>query len=82
MVLGLVMGFLSGLVVGWIQGSEPLKAKVKVLEIQLRNQKGSVQEWPRANSYWNFEGPKLKQRVMDLEMELEYLRNQTLWKKD
>lgn len=40
----------------------------------------SGQEWPRANSYWKFEGPKLKQKVLDLEMELENLRSKTLWK--
>ena len=39
---GLVLGFLMGLVVGWVQGTEPLKMKVKVLESQLRSQK--VQE--------------------------------------
>ena len=41
-----------------------------------------LQEWPRANSYWTFEGPKLQQRVLDLEMELEKLRSQTLWRQD
>ena len=40
----------------------------------------SGQEWVRANSYWRFEGPKLQKRVLDLEMELETLRSQTLWK--
>lgn len=39
-----------------------------------------LQEWPRANSYWTFEGPKLQQRVLDLEMELENLRSRTQWK--
>jgi len=41
------------------------------------------QEWPQKNSsYWRFEGPKLQQRVLDLEMELDRLRSQTLWKQD
>ena len=39
-----------------------------------------TQEWPRANSYWKIEGPKLQQRVLDLEMELENLRSRTQWK--
>jgi len=42
--------------------------------------KNSGQDWPKANSYWSFEGPKLKQKVLDLEMELENLRSKTLWK--
>lgn len=41
-----------------------------------------LQEWPKANSYWSFEGPKLQQRVLDLEMELESLRSKTVWKQD
>ena len=66
------------------------KAKVGAQEIDLKRweqknwewaqQKVSEMEWPRANSYWSFEGPKLKQRVLELEMELETLRSKTLWK--
>ncbi len=38
-------------------------------------------EAPQWNmSYWRFEGPKLKQRVLDLEAELEALRSKTVWK--
>ena len=67
------------------------KAKVHSLELDLvrwseKNSewaKGKVQElqeWPRANSYWNFEGPKLQARVLELESQLEQLRSRTLWK--
>lgn len=42
--------------------------------------KNSGQDWPKANSYWSFEGPKLKEKVLQLEMELEQLRSKTLWK--
>jgi hypothetical protein len=43
----------------------------------------SPQELPQQNlSYWKFEGPKLQQRVLDLEMELDLLRSKTVWKQD
>ncbi len=70
------------------------QAKVKTQQLDLdrwaaKNQEwakemvqGKTQDWPRANSYWRFEGPKLQQRVLDLEMELDRLRSQTLWKQD
>ena len=42
---------------------------------------GVMWDLPQQNlSFWKFEGPKLKQRVLDLEMELESLRSKTLWK--
>ncbi len=68
-----------------------LQAKVKAQESDLKrmNQKlershlGSGMEAPQWNlSYWRIEGPKLKQKVLDLEMELEQLRSKTLWKQD
>ncbi len=41
----------------------------------------SGMELPQQNlSYWKFEGPKLQARVLELEMQLEQLRSQTLWK--
>jgi BMFP domain-containing protein YqiC len=67
-----------------------LQAKVKAQESDLErmNQKlvqgshlGSGLEAPQWNmSYWKFEGPKLQQRVLELESELESLRSKTLWK--
>jgi hypothetical protein len=64
------------------------KAKVKAQELDLdrMNQKlmknlASGMDLPQQNmSYWRIEGPKLKQKVLDLEMELENLRSKTLWK--
>jgi hypothetical protein len=42
---------------------------------------GIMSELPQQNlSYWKFEGPKLQARVLELEMQLEQLRSQTLWK--
>ena len=63
------------------------KAKVQAQESDLirMNQKlmKSGSELPQhQNSYWKFEGPKLKQKVLDLEMELESLRSKTVWKQD
>jgi hypothetical protein len=64
------------------------KAKVQAQESDLErmNQKlvqSSGMEAPQWNlSYWRIEGPKLKQKVLDLEMELEQLRSKTLWKQD
>jgi uncharacterized membrane-anchored protein YhcB (DUF1043 family) len=34
-VLALVFGFVSGLVVGWVQGSAPQKARLQALEWEL-----------------------------------------------
>jgi hypothetical protein len=69
------------------------RSKVKAQELDLARQSEKVQKWaketvrgiqselPQQNlSYWRFEGPKLQQRVLDLEMELESLRSKTLWK--
>jgi hypothetical protein len=64
------------------------KAKIQAQESDLErmNQKlvqSSGMEAPQWNlSYWRIEGPKLKQKVLDLEMELEQLRSKTLWKQD
>jgi hypothetical protein len=64
------------------------RAKVQAQESDLKrmNQKLEKDSWsgmdlPQQNmSYWRVEGPKLKQRVLDLEMELESLRSKTVWK--
>ena len=61
------------------------KAKVQAQESDLdRMQKKLLvggMEAPQWNmSYWKFEGPKLQQRVLELESELESLRSKTLWK--
>jgi hypothetical protein len=71
------------------------KTKTQSLQIDLdriaeKNQKWakkkveglmSGMELPQQNlSYWKFEGPKLQARVLELEMQLEQLRSQTLWK--
>ena len=71
--LGLVLGYLLAM------------PRVKVLEKELALKKGSAkttgQELPQhQNSYWKFEGPKLQAKVLELEMQLEQLRSQTLWK--
>jgi uncharacterized protein YhdP len=69
--LGLVLGYLLAM------------PRVRVLEKQLaqKTAKTTGQELPQhQNSYWKFEGPKLQKRVLDLEMQLEQLRSQTLWK--
>lgn len=31
-------------------------------------------------SYWKIEGPKLQQKVLDLEQQLEYYRSKSVWK--
>jgi hypothetical protein len=67
--LGLVLGYLLAM------------PRVKVLEKELSQAKGSVQDLPQhQNSYWRFEGPKLQARVQELEYQLEQLRSRTLWK--
>jgi hypothetical protein len=66
------------------------QAKIQAQESDLArmNQKlaknlASGMDLPQQNlSYWRFEGPKLQQRVLDLEMELESLRSKTVWKQD
>jgi hypothetical protein len=69
--LGLVLGYLLAM------------PRVKVLETELVQKKGSGQDLPQhQNSYWRFEGPKLQARVLDLEMQLEQLRSKTLWRQD
>jgi uncharacterized membrane-anchored protein YhcB (DUF1043 family) len=35
LVLALVFGFVSGLVVGWVQGSAPQKVRLQALELDL-----------------------------------------------
>jgi len=40
------------------------------------------QDWPKANSYWLFEGPKLKERVLQLESDLERVREKMMWSSD
>ena len=40
-----------------------------------------MSELPQQNlSYWKFEGPRLQERVLELEYQLEQLRSQTLWR--
>ena len=61
------------------------KAKVQAQQSDLdRMQKKLLvggMEAPQWNmSYWKIEGPKLQQRVLELESELESLRSKTLWK--
>jgi outer membrane murein-binding lipoprotein Lpp len=69
------------------------RSKVQVMELDLARQSEKTQKWaketveglmselPQQNlSYWKFEGPKLQARVLELEMQLEQLRSQTLWK--
>ena len=61
------------------------KAKVQAQESDLdRMQKKLLvggMEAPQWNmSYWKIEGPKLQQKVLQLESELESLRSKTLWK--
>ena len=58
------------------------KAQAQESDLARMNQKlvGGM-DLPQQNmSYWRVEGPKLKQRVLDLEMELESLRSKTVWK--
>lgn len=72
----LLVAFVFGYLVSWIQWYQPEKAKVD----QLMG-KGSAQDLPQQNlSYWKFEGPKLRDRVIELESQLDYLRSKTLWK--
>lgn len=42
LVLALVFGFLSGLVVGWVQGSAPQKVKLQDLELDLVQSKAHL----------------------------------------
>ena len=61
------------------------RAKVQAQESDLDRMQKKLStgpmDLPQQNlSYWRFEGPKLQKRVLDLEMELETLRSQTLWK--
>ena len=43
--------------------------------------RSSGMEAPQWNmSYWKFQGPKLQQRVLDLELQLEQCRSNHLWK--
>ena len=61
------------------------KAKVQAQQSDLdRMQKKLLvggMEAPQWNmSYWKIEGPKLQQKVLQLESELESLRSKTLWK--
>jgi hypothetical protein len=62
------------------------KAKVQAQESDLdRMQKKLIRDsgmdLPQQNmSYWRIEGPKLKQRVLDLEMELQKAQDQLMWK--
>jgi hypothetical protein len=105
-----LLAFVAGYLVSWIQWYQPEYQKVKSLLEDLRWARSKVkaqqldldrwaeknrlwakgkvedlrgQELPQhQNSYWRFEGPKLQQRVLDLEMELEYLRSKTVWKQD
>jgi hypothetical protein len=65
------------------------QAKIQAQESDLErmNRKLTNSGWdsglqaPQWNmSYWRIEGPKLKQRVLDLESELESIRSKTMWK--
>jgi hypothetical protein len=48
--------------------------------IQVKAQ-GMVSELPQQNlSYWKFEGPKLQQRVLELEMALEQAQSKLMWR--
>jgi hypothetical protein len=63
------------------------KAKVQAQQSDLdRMQKKLLvggMEAPQWNmSYWKIEGPKLQQKVLQLESELESLRSKTLWKEE
>jgi hypothetical protein len=111
--LALLVVFVLGYLVSWMQWYQPEYRKVRVqkallllqrdqiaqLELELHQAEvqdlvlqsaldsiqvkaqGMVSELPQQNlSYWKFEGPRLQQRVLDLEMELDSLRSKTLWK--
>jgi outer membrane murein-binding lipoprotein Lpp len=69
------------------------RSKAQAMELDFARQSEKTQKWakekveglmselPQQNlSYWKFEGPKLQARVLELEMQLEQLRSQTLWK--
>jgi hypothetical protein len=81
-----VMWFLFGLGLGlaldWVLVKlmlKPLKKRLSALELS----RGSGMDLPQQNlSYWKFEGPKLQERVLELEMQLEQLRSKTLWRQD
>ena len=69
------------------------RSKVKAQELDLARQSEKAQVWaketvagimsdlPQQNlSYWKFEGPKLQQRVLELEMALEQAQSKLMWR--
>jgi hypothetical protein len=83
--LALLVVFVLGYLVSWMQWYQPEREKAQLLSEELVRKKAKVEglmsELPQQNlSYWKFEGPKLQARVLELEMQLEQLRSQTLWK--
>ncbi len=77
----LLVVFVLGYLVSWIQWYQP--ERKKVLEMESARSKVQGMELPQQNlSYWKFEGPKLQARVLELEGQLEHLRSKTLWKQD
>lgn len=87
----LVLVFVLGLAVGWVQGTAPLKKKVKVLrkviELDSAQKMERVLRWESYLRKEREKTQKLEQelkfaqaRVMALELDLERVQSKYLWK--
>jgi hypothetical protein len=61
LVLAMVFGFVSGLVVGWVQGSAPQKARLQALELDLVQSKAHLMV-----SESELVSARMKQKDLDL----------------
>lgn len=69
--LALAGGFLAGWVVAWIQASEPLKAKVKVLQKELH--------WAKASeSAAKLDLQRAREKQSELSMALDLARSKAM----
>jgi hypothetical protein len=79
-----VLGFLLGMVVGWVQGSTPLKKKVKVLqrvlEMNSAQKMERILQWEQRNRKLTEELKWAKARILALESDLERVNSKLMWK--
>lgn len=76
--VALAAGFAAGWVVGWIQASEPLKAKVTVLQVRVRELEKDL-KWSRVSeSAAKLDLERAREKQSELSMALDLARSKAM----